>query len=71
MSRGINKVILVGNLGRGALGEMIEDRGYFDVFVLTTFIGFGAVILCAAEWYRQSRAGANSGVVTPQAVPAQ
>ena len=62
--------MLIGNLGRGALGEMIEDRGYFDVFVLTTFIGFGAVILCAAEWYRQSRAGANSGVVTPQAQPA-
>jgi len=59
--------MLVGNLGRGALGEMIEDRGYFDVFVLTTFIGFLAVILCAAEWYRQSRAGANAGIVTPQA----
>jgi len=63
--------MLIGNLGRGALGEMIEDRGYFDVFVLTTFIGFGAVILCAAEWYRQSRAGADSGVVTPQAQPAE
>jgi len=59
--------MLIGNLGRGALGEMIEDRGYFDVFVLTTFIGFLAVILCAAEWYRQSRAGANAGIVTPQA----
>lgn len=63
--------MLIGNLGRGALGEMIEDRGYFDVFVLTTFIGFGAVLLCAAEWYRQSRAGANSGVVTPQVQPAE
>ncbi|MEL7218563.1 MAG: MFS transporter, partial [Pseudomonadota bacterium] len=29
--------LLVGTLGRGALGEMIEDQGYFDVFVLTTF----------------------------------
>ena len=63
--------MLIGNLGRGALGEMIEDRGYFDVFVLTTFIGFGAVLLCAAEWYRQSRAGASSGVVTPQVQPAE
>ena len=63
--------MLIGNLGRGALGEMIEDRGYFDVFVLTTFIGFGAVLLCAGEWYRQSRAGKNAGVVTPEAQPAE
>ncbi|MEO1046792.1 MAG: MFS transporter [Pseudomonadota bacterium] len=63
--------LLVGTLGRGALGEMIEARGYFDVFVLTTFIGLIAVILCLAEWYRQSRAGKDAGVVTPQAQPAE
>ena len=59
--------LLVGTLGRGALGEMIEDQGYFDMFVLTTFIGFIAVVLCIAEWYRQSRAGAKAGIVTPEA----
>ncbi|MDY7098584.1 MAG: MFS transporter [Pseudomonadota bacterium] len=58
--------MLIGNLGRGALGEMIEDRGYFDVFILTTFVGFFAVALCAAEWVRQSRAGANAGVMAPE-----
>ncbi|QIQ85832.1 MFS transporter [Erythrobacter sp.] len=63
--------LLVGTLGRGALGEMIEDRGYFDVFVLTTFIGLVAVVLCLAEWWRQSRSGAASGVVTPEAQPAE
>ena len=63
--------LLVGTLGRGALGEMIEDQGYFDVFVLTTFIGLFAVVLCVAEWYRQSRAGRTAGVVTPQAAPAE
>lgn len=57
--------MLVGTLGRGALGEMIEDQGYFDVFILTTFIGLVAVALCLAEWARQSRAGAAAGVVTP------
>lgn len=57
--------LLVGTLGRGALGDMIERQGYFDVFVLTTFIGLVAVVLCLAEWYRQSRPGANTGVVTP------
>lgn len=57
--------LLVGTLGRGALGEMIEDQGYYDVFILTTLIGFVAVVLCVLEWIRVSRAGAKSGVVTP------
>ncbi len=57
--------LLVGTLGRGALGEMIAEQGYFDVFILTTFIGLVAVVLCLAEWWRQSRAGRSSGVVTP------
>ncbi|MEE4200209.1 AmpG family muropeptide MFS transporter [Erythrobacter sp.] len=57
--------LLVGTLGRGALGEMIEDRGYYYVFILTTFIGLVAVVLCMAEWYRQSRGGSAAGVVTP------
>ncbi len=60
--------MLIGTLGRGALGEMIEDQGYFDVFVLTTFIGLFAVALCLAEWYREARAGNRAGVVTPEAV---
>jgi len=59
--------LLVGTLGRGALGEMIENQGYFDVFVLTTFIGLAAAVLVAFEWYRQARAGDKSGVVTPDA----
>lgn len=57
--------LLVGTLGRGALGEMIEDRGYYDVFIFTTAIGGLAVVLCLAEWYREKRAGRASGVVTP------
>ena len=53
--------LLVGTLGRGALGEMIEDRGYYDVFILTTLIGFVAVALCIAEWVRVSRRGRGHG----------
>lgn len=63
--------LLVGTLGRGALGEMIENQGYFDVFVLTTFIGLAAVVLVAFEWWRQARAGKDSGVVAPEAQPAE
>lgn len=59
--------LLVGTLGRGALGEMIEEQGYYAVFILTTFIGGIAVVLCLAEWWRQSRSGRRSGVVAPEA----
>ena len=57
--------LLIGTLGRGALGQMIEDRGYYDVFIFTALIGVIAVVLCALEWWRQARAGAASGVVQP------
>jgi len=57
--------LLVGTLGRGALGEMIEDRGYYFVFIFTAVIGVVAVVLCVLEWMREARAGAKSGVVQP------
>ena len=59
--------LLVGTLGRGALGEMIEDQGYYDVFILTTWIGLAAAVLVCFEWYRQSRGKAAAGVVAPEA----
>ena len=57
--------LLIGTLGRGALGEMIENRGYYDVFVFTALIGIVAVVLCLLEWMREARAGRASGVVAP------
>lgn len=57
--------LLIGTLGRGALGQMIEDRGYYDVFIFTALLGVIAVVLCALEWWRQARSGAASGVVQP------
>ena len=67
-------ILLVGTLGRGALGQMIEERGYYFVFVFTSLIGVVAVVLCVLEWIRESRAGRASGVVAPEhpeAVPAE
>lgn len=46
---------LVGTLGRGALGEMIERQGYYPVFLFTAGLGVVAVVLCLFEWLRQSR----------------
>ena len=62
--------LLIGTLGRGALGQMIEDRGYYFVFIFTAAIGIIAVVLCIIEWIRESRSGPHSGVVTPDAVTA-
>ena len=64
--------MLVGTLGRGALGQMIEEQGYYHVFILTTLIGGIAVVLVLVEWWRQRRLGKDAGVVAPEAgaVPA-
>ena len=61
--------LLIGTLGRGALGQMIEERGYYYVFVLTTLIGGIAVVLCIAEWVRQARSRQAEHAVPPQPEP--
>jgi PAT family beta-lactamase induction signal transducer AmpG len=58
--------LLIGTLGRGALGQMIEERGYYYVFVLTTLIGGIAVVLCLVEWVRQSRSGGAGNASPPE-----
>lgn len=47
--------VLVGSLGRAALGEKIDTGGYAPVFYMTAAIGLIAVVLCMIEWVRQSR----------------
>ena len=58
--------LLIGTLGRGALGQMIEEQGYYSVFILTTWIGLGAMVLVGLEWWRQAKTG-HRGVVAPEA----
>lgn len=47
--------VLVGSLGRAALGESIDSGGYAPVFYTTAAIGLIAVVLTSIEWARQSR----------------
>ena len=47
--------MLIGSLGRGALGELIEERGFAYVFILTALMGLIAVVATGAEWARQAR----------------
>jgi PAT family beta-lactamase induction signal transducer AmpG len=49
--------MLIGTLGRGALGEMIKTDGYANVFILTMWLGAIGIVACALEWIRQSRNG--------------
>ncbi len=65
--------LLVGTLGRGALGQMIEERGYYAMFMFVTLIGLVAIALCVLEWVREHRQGRAAGVVAPDpaAVPAE
>ncbi len=58
--------LLVGTLGRGALGQMIEEQGYVPVFWLTMWLGMIAVVLCILEWVRQSRSP-DTPQVNPEA----
>lgn len=57
--------LLIGTLGRGALGQMIEQRGYYYVFILTTLIGGIAVALCVIESVRQARSGRAENAPPP------
>jgi PAT family beta-lactamase induction signal transducer AmpG len=57
---------LIGTLGRGALGKMIETDGYYPVFIFTTLLGLVAVVLCLLEWVRQARAARTT---VPKVIP--
>ena len=47
---------LIGGLGRGIAGELIDDRGYAYVFQVTALMGLVAVSFVLLEWLRTSRA---------------
>lgn len=60
--------LLVGSLGRGALGEMIETDGYVAVFYLTAALGGIAVVFCILEWIRAAHAERREEAA-PELVP--
>jgi PAT family beta-lactamase induction signal transducer AmpG len=60
--------LLVGSLGRGALGEMIETNGYVAVFNLCAALGAIAVVFCIVEWIRAERQR-RGDVAAPGLVP--
>ena len=51
--------LLVAVLGRGFLGELIDERGFAYVFVLTAVLGLLGVLASVIEWVRRARPGAR------------
>lgn len=51
----VSLTFLIGILGRGAIGEIIETKGFAHAFVLCAWMGGVAVIFAGLEWLRQSR----------------
>ncbi|PHR91585.1 MAG: beta-lactamase induction signal transducer [Robiginitomaculum sp.] len=51
----VSLTFLLGVLGRGAIGEIIEADGFAHAFILCAWLGGVAVVFSALEWVRQSR----------------
>jgi len=49
----VSLTFLVGTLGRGRIGEIIEADGFATAFILCAWLGAVAVVLTALEWFRQ------------------
>jgi len=66
----ISLALLIGTLGRGALGELIERQGYASMFAIAGALGGLAVVFCIAEWIRlglEARRSAQS-TLSPDAM---
>lgn len=61
--------LLVGSLGRGALGEMIDTQGYVPVFNLCAALGIIGVLFCILEWIRSERERKNTTAARDLAPP--
>jgi PAT family beta-lactamase induction signal transducer AmpG len=46
---------LIGSLGKGMAGEMIDKYGYADVFRYVAAVGVLAILFVLLEWWRASQ----------------
>ena len=58
----VSLVMLLGTLGRPAIGQIIEQDGFARAFVICAALGGVAAVLALLEWIRTARAG---GADTP------
>ncbi len=50
----ISLALLIGTLGRGALGELVEAQGYAPMFIIAAWLGVLAIVFVLIEWARLS-----------------
>ncbi|MFC7377538.1 AmpG family muropeptide MFS transporter [Brevundimonas sp. GCM10030266] len=50
----ISLALLIGTLGRGALGELVDAQGYAPMFAIAAWLGLLAVVFCIIEWVRDA-----------------
>ena len=48
----ISLALLIGTLGRGALGELVDAQGYAPMFVIAAWLGVVAIVFVVIEWVR-------------------
>lgn len=48
----ISLALLIGTLGRGALGELVEAQGYAPMFIIAAWLGILAIVFVLVEWMR-------------------
>ncbi|MGV3579513.1 AmpG family muropeptide MFS transporter [Brevundimonas sp.] len=63
----ISLALLIGTLGRGALGELIDAQGYAPMFVIAAWMGVIAIVFVVLEWIRlgfETRKLAREGTPT-------
>lgn len=48
----ISLALLIGTLGRGALGELVEAQGYAPMFIIAAWLGVAAIVFVVIEWIR-------------------
>ena len=48
----ISLALLIGTLGRGALGELIDAQGYAPMFAIAAWLGVVAIVFVLIEWVR-------------------
>jgi PAT family beta-lactamase induction signal transducer AmpG len=68
----ISLALLIGTLGRGALGELIEAQGYAAMFVIAAWLGVIAVVFVLIEWVRlgfETRRIARTPIAPTEAQP--
>jgi PAT family beta-lactamase induction signal transducer AmpG len=55
--------VLISNLGRGALGEIVETEGFASMFIIAAWLGLLAIVFVLVEWIRLGMEARRSAAI--------